>query len=127
MLLKLAFALQQSDRLWAAVFDWARAHLDGSAALGIGDVVVTVHSRRSAFTSETSRPRSFTSWTVYVSSFSRRPTMMVPSFVTARTGRLIGRMAPVGSSRDRCSAAAERVRPISVRSGPEYSPLSWTR
>ena len=86
----------------------------------VGSIVgvrLTSYSTRSAFTSERSRPSESISCTVYVSSFSRLPRMVSPARVTARTGRLIGQRAALGSSNVRCSAAGVRTAPISLRSG----------
>ena len=45
--------------------------------------------------------------------------MTVPSFVTTRTGRLIGIIWLVGSRSERCSDPALRTAPMSLRSGAD--------
>lgn len=90
-------------------------------------VSLTSYSIKSAFTSERNRSSESISCTVYVSSFSRLPRMVSPPRVTARTGRLIGRRAALGSSNVRCSTAGVRTTPISLRSGAVRGPRPCTR
>ena len=90
---------------------------------GIGDVGLTDQSFSSRFTSDTSRPSVVTS--LHGVGVFIEPTAGddVPSRVTARTGRLIGRIEPVGSTSERWIAAGVRDAPISVRSGPARLPV----
>jgi hypothetical protein len=67
------------------------------------------------------------SWTEWVSSLSRRPRIVCPSFVTILTGRLMGNMAEEGSTSERCSAAGARAMPTSLRSGATRGPRPFTR
>ena len=67
------------------------------------------------------------SCTVYVSSFRRRPRIVLPSLVTALIGRFNGSMAAVGSMSVNCSALGVRIDPISVKSGPAAEPRPLTR
>ena len=48
--------------------------------------------------------------------------MVVPSFITIGTGRLIGSIADEGSRSDRSSAAGARATAMSLRSGAARGP-----
>ena len=79
-----------------------------SAYEGIGDSVWIVYSRRAALSNDRRRSCSSMICSVYVSSFKRRPLTRSPSSVTITTGRLIGRIDPVGSSNERRRAPGDR-------------------
>ena len=79
-------------------------------------------TRMSFFATETSRSFSSMICTVWVSSFSRRPRIVLPSRITMRTGRLIGISADGGSRIERSSTAGARAIPMSLRSGADAGP-----
>ena len=81
----------------------------------------------SRFAIDSSRSSSSMICTVSVSSLRRRPRMVLPSFVTIVTGRLIGSIADEGSRSDRSSAAGARATPMSLRSGAARGPRPFTR
>src|SRR5258705_11061089 len=91
------------------------------------DLVDILNSRRSALLSEISRPSSSVTCTVFLSSFSRLPSIVLPSFVTMWTGRLIGHIWLLGSNRDRSSDPALLPEPILERFGAFRLPLSLMR
>src|SRR5438093_12095325 len=64
---------------------------------------------------------------VYVSSFKRRPRIVLPSRVTATALRLAGIRYRAGSSSVRCRDAGERIAPISLRSDARRGPRPLIR